>query len=166
MIFVTQFFLFYFTHFTAFGGPGFGVELDLGFAEDITLRKNGVMKIIATYTEPLPPTPHPRLPFTIPPLPTLSPSKAYGLIWRVSRLNEQGKVLQTQYIPQVCTFYAHIKLVIASISICVTCKVETDPSAIISETCCSLLSLCSIFLSFFFLKKLVLSTELVPTSLL
>ena len=86
-------------HSTDFGGSGSGVELDLhGFAEDVTLRKNGVMEIIATYAEPLPPSPPPDLPFTTSPTPILSPSKAYGLIWKVSQLDGSSK-----YIPQVCT---------------------------------------------------------------
>ena len=70
-------------YFAGFGDSGSGVDLRLGFAEDVALRKHGVMEIFATYKEPLP--------------------KAYGLIWRVTHMG--GYQVQTQYIPQVCTLF-------------------------------------------------------------
>ena len=89
-------------YFTGSGGPESGVDLSLRFAEDIALRKSGVMEIFATYyKEPLPRPPG--LPFTWPPMHTLSPLKAYGLIWRVTHM--VGDQVQTQYIPQVCTLF-------------------------------------------------------------
>ena len=75
---------------------GFISEVALSSPENITLQKAGAMEYSVEYG--IPPL---RLPFSrSSPVPPLSQSKAYGLIWKVSLLDNS----EVQYIPQVRCF--------------------------------------------------------------